>query len=87
MRLLGGGFRLVDEKGLPLEVVVSLLHDRGYMLDWLDFYDTAVKRGWKFDRTFLGLFNAVLDVYGKDFCDNWVQEFQRLRPEVSGCKR
>jgi hypothetical protein len=68
---MGGTFRFVDEKGIPLEIVVERLHGRGWMMDWLDFYRDSVKQGWPKDRTIGRLREAVGDVYGPEWADEW----------------
>jgi hypothetical protein len=69
--LIGGTFRFVDERGVPLTVLVEYLHDRGLMLDWLDFYRESVKQGWPPDRTVGRLRESVGEVYGPEWAEEW----------------
>lgn len=66
----------MDSVGLPLDVVVDFLDTRGFMMDWLDFYSEAVKKGWPPDRTMLRLTQVVGDVYGPRFREDWVKRMQ-----------
>ena len=70
---LGGCFRLVSEQGVPLDIVVSSLEDKGFMMDWLDFYRSAVDEGWPKERTLLRLRQAVGDVYGPEWAEEWLK--------------
>tara|TARA_R110000824_G_scaffold38621_1_gene117870 strand:+ start:455 stop:826 length:372 start_codon:yes stop_codon:yes gene_type:complete len=81
---IGGGFRFVDEKGIPLEILVSYLDDRGMMLDWLDFFADSKKQGWKPQRTFIRLQAAVGDVYGPKFREGWEERMRAFYPEIGG---
>ena len=62
---------LVDTYGLPLDVVIHTLHEKGLMPDWIDFWDTSMKRGWRPSGTYQRLRTAVVDVYGPDWCFEW----------------
>ncbi|MDB4278125.1 hypothetical protein N9917_00745 [Deltaproteobacteria bacterium] len=70
---MGGTFRFVDEKGIPLEVVVERLHDNGLMMDWLDFHRDSVEQGWPSKRTIGRLREAVGDVYGPKWAEEWLR--------------
>jgi hypothetical protein len=61
----------VDSIGLPLDYVVSYLDSHGFIMDWLDFYRTAVQEGWPPDRTYHRLTEVVGDVYGPKFREQW----------------
>ncbi len=45
-----GVFKLYDTSGLPLEMVVDRLVQKGARVDWPDFIDSARRHGWK-DKT------------------------------------
>lgn len=80
-RMIGGGFRLVDERGLGLETLVDSLHLRGDMLDWMDFFDSAMRQGWKPKRTFKKLATVVGSVYGREFREEWEKRMLAHYPE------
>lgn len=79
-KIIAGCFRLVDEQGLPLEELVFVLRERDYMMDWLDFYDDAMRHGWRRDRTFLRMASAVGDAYGPAFQAEWESRMALHRP-------
>lgn len=68
-------FDLVDTHGVPLDVVVQLLDERGYVPDWLHFYRRGVEAGWRPDGIVSKLESAVVDVYGPDWRDRWKETF------------
>lgn len=66
-----GVFPLVDTHGIPLDLVLDSLKDKGMMPDWHDYVAKARKAGWRLDRTVRQLSVAVGDVYGPDFRTSW----------------
>jgi hypothetical protein len=73
--MMGGTFRFVDEQGLPLDLLVDWLKDRGMMMDWLDFYRSSVEQGWPRKRTTTRLRMVVGDVYGPEWAEEWFKRF------------
>ncbi len=73
-----GWFSFVDEQGLPLDVVIQILNDKGFMPDWCNFYDQAVESGWKPKSIYQRLKSAIEDIYGKEFADGWNLKFRKL---------
>lgn len=71
VRVVGGVFRFVDEQGIPLDLVVDRLRDRGLMVDWLAFLREAEEAGWPRERTVRRLREAVGDVYGPLWAAEW----------------
>ena len=69
--VMAGVFVLVDTHGVPLTTAVELLQGKGVMPDWLDFYQSALRVGWKPVGILSKMDEAVLDVYGTVFRDAW----------------
>jgi len=59
-------------------MVVSQLHNRGYMMDWCDFYIESIKHGWPPDRTFERLRQVVGEEYGPRFREGWEVKMREL---------
>lgn len=74
--VVSGVFPLVDTHGIPLDTVVEVLKSRSYIPDWLDFFDQAVRAGWKPSRVITRLAEAVRDVYGSEFSQEWERRFR-----------
>ena len=81
--LMGGGFRFVDEQGIPLDLLVDRLDQKGLMLDWRDFYRDAMKQGWKPDRTMSKLRGVVGDIYGPKWRVEWEQRMRLWIDHIS----
>ena len=73
---VSGVFKMVDTYGLPLDIIIDQLKDRGMMPDWIDFYDQAIKVGWKPKGVLSKLSEAIIDVYGIDFYTGWLSRME-----------
>jgi hypothetical protein len=73
--VVSGVFKLFDTNGLPLDIVVSYIHERGKVVNWPDFVEAAEKAGW-LDKTIrLRIKEAVTDAYGGDYYKEWLIRF------------
>jgi len=43
---MGGMFKLVNEHGVPLSILLFKLDESGCVLDWQDFVQDALEAGW-----------------------------------------
>lgn len=59
-------FRLHDQAGLPLEMVMDALHDNSLVVDWVGWWVAAMLAGWKPERAWNMATAAWGDVYGPD---------------------
>jgi len=71
-------FRMVETYGIPLDIVVLFLDQRGIVPDWLHFYEMGVKSGWKPEGIVSKLDEAIVDVYGPDWRDQWKRRFDAI---------
>lgn len=62
---------MFDSHGIPLDIIVDRFNEHGLIVDWLDFWDDAMKQGWKPDRTLSKLRAVVGDVYGPVWASEW----------------
>jgi len=70
-QIVQGAFAMVDTYGIPLDIVLSTLEDRGMLPDWLDFYESALAAGWNPKNVITKLEMAIGDVYGPLFLEGW----------------
>jgi hypothetical protein len=65
-RVVGGWFPLVNSEGIPLEVVLSFMHEKNLVPSWPSFIEEAMRCGWNLDslRTRIGV--SVGDVMGPE---------------------
>ncbi len=65
--VLSDVFAMYGTRGVPLEDIISYLHDKGYIISWIDFYRDARKDGMKHKTITSTLRPVLLDVYGVEF--------------------
>lgn len=73
--VISGVFPLVDTHGLPLDMVAEYLNNKDMAVDWLDFYESAMKAGWTEVRALQHIYSAAEDVFGLEFRDNLEKRF------------
>lgn len=76
VEIVSGVFKLYDTCGMPLDLIFDYLKDNNMMPSWIHFYEDAVNGGWKDKTINLRLNEAILDVYGKDFFNQWNTKFE-----------
>jgi hypothetical protein len=64
-----GIFEVTSSIGLPLVTVLTLFKDRGYVVDWIDYYESALKHGMQSERVLSRIESDVSDVYGSEYRD------------------
>lgn len=62
-----GVYRFFETHGLPLDVLVDGLRERGYMPAWEAIVDDAVAGGMDRSRAISKVLEAASDVYGAEF--------------------
>jgi len=74
-RLISGVFKIVDTHGIPLSVAIQELKDKGFMVNWINFYNEAIEHGWTEKRTYSTMVSAVEESYEKEWFENWKIKF------------
>lgn len=82
--MLKGTFKFVDTYGLPLDLMIDAMDQRGYMVDWVDFIEESKEKGWPLHRTTHRLQEAVSDVYGPEFWKHWENRLREFGYTVPG---
>ena len=54
--------------GLPLEIILEELDKRGMTVDWVGFYESSLRHGWKWKTTRERVRYSVREIYGDDYC-------------------
>lgn len=65
-------FDLYDTHGLPLDLIIDLLYEKDYLINWVEFYDIAVSRGWNPDSTLVKIDMAIRYTLGAQAADHIV---------------
>lgn len=50
--------------GLPLEILLDLIDKKGMCVDWIDFYEEAIKNGWKEKTIYNRIETSTGEIYG-----------------------
>lgn len=68
-QVYAGVYRFYETHGLPLDVILFAMKERGLMPSWTSFYEQARAAGMSHDRVLAKLDEALSDVYGSGFRD------------------
>ena len=74
--VIGGIFKLVSEKGIPLSTIVEFLHTKNYEIDWLGFYLDARKENWTINTIFSRIRESLID---SGYKNKWSEIELRLK--------
>lgn len=77
--VLAGVYRFFETHGLPLDVVLSVVKERGALPCWVSFVREALAAGMRFERALAKLDEAIADAYGPAFRDVVIGRLERLR--------
>lgn len=69
--VVGGGFLLYNERGVPIVEIVRSLDDAGFLLDWCSFCADALRKGWKLGKAYTVLREGVEEVYDRRWVEAW----------------
>lgn len=64
-QVIGGLFKMHDERGLPLSLSLMFLRNANQVPDLAGFLNDALDHGWSYNTTIPRIREAVLDVFGK----------------------
>jgi hypothetical protein len=76
--VLGGVFPFVDTHGIPLEIIVDQVSQKGDVIDWLGFWNDAMKVGWKPGPTRTKIVNCVGECLGPKVSEQVKKTFDFL---------
>jgi hypothetical protein len=71
-------FRVLVTYGVPLDNMISILHEQGYLIDWVDFIEQSIKEGWKFKSTLVKIEVSLIDTFGKDYSKEVINRIQQI---------
>jgi hypothetical protein len=73
-----GVYRFYETTGVPLDVILDQLRERGVVPDWPQFVIEAVEAGMSVPRAISLLEPALADSFGSAFCDVVVSRLKLL---------
>lgn len=71
-------FRVLVTYGVPLDNMISILHEQGYLIDWVDFIEQSIKEGWKFKSTLVKIEVSLIDTFGKEYSKEVINRIQQI---------
>ena len=66
----------MDTKGVPLDIIIQILDDRGYIVDWIDFYESSIKGGWTVVTSLNKIEYSLCNVKGKEHSDEVIKRLK-----------
>lgn len=74
-------FHIIDSYGVPIGVVLESFLREGFVPGWTVFIESSLDKGWNLRSTIVKLETAILDVYGKDYLNEWRKRIDELLGE------
>ena len=74
--VIRGAFKYVNEHGIPLDVLLSVLEKNNSVIDWSDFLEEAVSTGWNLNTIVTRVTEAVSDSYDRDSGDEIIKRIK-----------
>lgn len=65
-----------ETRGVPIDTIVQEFDRQGYLIDWIDFYESSVKSGWNVKTTLKKIEYSLVDIKDKEYCE---EVLRRLR--------
>jgi len=66
-QIISGVLKYIETHGITLDVILQQLESKDIIIDWIDFYETALKCNWQVRTIFTRIETTLLDVKGKDY--------------------
>ena len=76
--VVSGMYLYSQSHGLPLDVILSWLHGRDQVMDWVDYMRSALDHGEKIDGLVARIEAAVSDVYGREYLNGFKSRLDSL---------
>ena len=76
-----GFFYLVETYGVSVDTVLEFFQRNGVVPDWVGFFLASKEKNWNPESTKIKLETAILDVYGKDYLDEWNRRWRKVFDE------
>jgi hypothetical protein len=80
--VIGNAFPFVETKGVLLGVIVKVLDDNGWIMDWVDFIQQSLDHGWKPKGTLSKVRESLADAKGVEYADEVMARMERLLVEI-----
>jgi alanyl-tRNA synthetase len=71
VQTVGGCFKFYATHGVPVPIIVDVLHANNMMVDWVDFCIESMKGKWTLGKAYTILREAVGDNYDPAWIAQW----------------
>ena len=71
-------FKIYETYGIPLGVIVGYLHSIKVKVNWLDFWDDAIKSGMNYKNVLSMIRNAVNDTFDDKYTNELIRRLQLI---------
>ena len=78
--VLRGIFEVTSSIGLPLVTILMMMKEKDQVVDWIDYYQSALDHGMQSSRVLSRIDSDIVDVYGPEYRD---EVMKRLRIFIS----
>jgi hypothetical protein len=68
--VISGVFKLTDTNGIPLDILLDTFKNKKIIVDWIDFYESAKKSGWKIKTIKEKIKYPLIDIYGIEYSNS-----------------
>lgn len=76
--VIAGTYSFYETHGLPLDVIFQGFIEKGWMVDWIDFYKSGALAGMKHERILSKLEEAICDSFGKEFSNEVISRLEQI---------
>ncbi len=74
-KVIGNLFFIIESRGVLLEEAINIFYGNGFLINWLNFYDDGIKKGWN-GKTIINKISYAFDE--SDFCHMKEETIKRL---------
>jgi hypothetical protein len=75
--ILGNIFIQCESRGVQLETMVEVLDSKGFLIDWIEFYEDALEALWSPSTILKKIEYTLEDVKGKEFSEQVILRLLR----------
>lgn len=73
-----GVYKFYETHGLPLDSILTVFQERGWVPDWADLYLGAMAAGMQHDRIISKLEQDISDSFGKEWTDAVILRLNKI---------
>ena len=59
VKVVTGAFQYFETRGIPLDIIITILNNHNMIIDWIDFYKSSINI-WPMKTTLAKIYSALL---------------------------